>query len=150
MYSSRRGGTRIIPGVYGDANTQEPILDGDGKYIPNSTVISEADLWFSDGTFSTYAINSCDEVAVYDATVWRLREVTLSYTLPKKWISKVKLNNAEVSVVGRNLWYFAPNVPKYSNYDPVNNTFGNTNVQGIDYTGAPSTRRVAFNLSLTF
>jgi TonB-linked SusC/RagA family outer membrane protein len=145
-----RLGTRIIPGVYGDANTLQPILDAEGKYIENTTVISEADLWFSDGTFSTYAINSCDEVAVYDATVWRLREVTLAYSLPKKWISKIKLSNAEVSVVGRNLWYFAPNVPKYSNYDPVNNTFGNTNVQGIDYTGAPSTRRVAFNLSLTF
>ncbi|MBR6369696.1 MAG: SusC/RagA family TonB-linked outer membrane protein [Bacteroidaceae bacterium] len=145
-----RLGTRIIKGVYGDANTLEPILDGNEQYIWNTTAISEADLWFSDGTYSTYAINSCDEVATYDATVWRLREVTLAYSLPKNFIKKLRLANAEVSVVGRNLWFFAPNVPRHTNYDPIVNTFGNTNVQGIDYTGAPSTRRVAFNLSLTF
>ena len=52
--------------------------------------------------------------------------------------------------VGRNLWFWAPNVPKYSNYDPTSNSYGETNVQGIDYTSAPSTRRIAFNLKLTF
>jgi TonB-linked SusC/RagA family outer membrane protein len=148
--TENRLGTRVIKGVYGDANTLEPILDANKEYIWNTTVIAEADLWFSDGTYSTFAINSCDEVATYDATVWRLREVTLAYNLPKKFANKLRLSNAEISVVGRNLWYFAPNVPKYTNYDPVVNTFGNTNVQGIDYTGAPSTRRFAFNLSLTF
>ena len=145
-----RLGTRILKGVYGDANTCEAIKDAEGNYIWNTTAIGEDDLWFSDGTYSTFAINSCDEVATYDATVWRLREITLAYDIPKKLASKLKLQNAQVSLVARNLWYFAPNVPKHSNYDPVANTFGNTNVQGIDYTGAPSTRRFAVNLSLTF
>ena len=146
-----RLGTRVLKGVYGDPNTREPILDEKGNYIWNTTVLGEDQLWFSSNSgWSSFAINSADEVAVYDATVWRLREVTLAYELPKKLISKLRLSNAEISVVGRNLWYFAPNVPKYSNYDPVANTFGDTNVQGIDFTGAPSTRRVAFNLSLTF
>jgi hypothetical protein len=114
------------------------------------TAISESDLYFSDGTYSTYAINSCDEVAVYDATVLRLREIGLSYTFPKNWVKKIKLAGAEVGIIGRNLWFYAPNVPKYSNYDPIVNSYGETNVQGIDYTSAPSTRRVAFNVRLTF
>ncbi|MGN0189972.1 MAG: SusC/RagA family TonB-linked outer membrane protein [Candidatus Cryptobacteroides sp.] len=145
-----RLGSRILPGVYGDANTLQPILDADGNKIRNTTAISEADLWFSDGTYSTFAINSCDEVAVYDASVLRLREVVLSYKFPSKWMRKIKLAGAEISIVGRNLWYWAPNVPKYSNYDPTVNSYGETNVQGIDYTSAPSTRRFAFNLKLTF
>mgnify|MGYP003525188866 FL=1 len=145
-----REGLRIISGVYGDVNTLQPILDADGNYIQNTTTIQEDGLWFSDGTFSTFAINSVDEVAVYDATVLRLREVTLGYSIPKKYISKLKLNGAEVSFVGRNLWFWAPNVPKYSNYDPTANSYGETNVQGIDYTSAPSTKRFAFNLKLTF
>ena len=145
-----RLGGRIIPGVYGNPNTLEPYKDAEGKYIPNTTQIAEADLWFSDGTYSTYAINSCDEVACYDATVLRLRELTFSYQLPKPLLSKLKVAGAEVGIVGRNLWFFAPNVPKYSNYDPVSNSYGETNVQGIDYTSAPSVRRWAFNLKLTF
>jgi len=145
-----RLGSRIIPGIYADPDTLEPLKDDQGNYIPNTTQIAEADLWFSDGTYSTYAINSCDEVAVYDATVLRLRELTISYQLPKKYISKFNIAGVEVGVVGRNLWFFAPNVPKYTNYDPVTNSYGETNVQGIDYTSAPSVRRWAFNLKLTF
>ncbi len=145
-----RLGGRIIPGVYANPDTLVPYTDAEGNYIPNTTQIGESDLWFSDGTYSTYAINSCDEVATYDATVLRLRELTFSYQLPKKLVSKVKLAGAEVGIVGRNLWFYAPNVPKYSGYDPTSNTFGETNVQGIDYTAAPSVRRWAFNIKLTF
>lgn len=145
-----RLGGRIIPGIYANPDTLEPYKDANGNYIPNTTVLTESDLWFSDGTYSTYAINSCDEVAVYDATVLRLREVTLSYALPKSWVSKIRLAGAEVGLVGRNLWFYAPNVPKYSNYDPVVNSYGETNVQGIDYTSAPSVRRFAVNVKLTF
>ena len=144
-----RLGARILPGVYGDKDTLEPILDAEGHTIRNTTTLTESDLWFSGGTWSTFAINSADEVAVYDATVLRLREVNLSYQLPKKWMQAIHLQGAEIGVVGRNLWFWAPNVPKYSNYDPTINTFGETNVQGIDYTSAPSTRRIAFNLKLT-
>lgn len=149
--TENRLGTRIIPGIYADPDTLEPLRDANGNYIQNHTQIAEADLWFSDGGgFSTYAINSSDDVAVYDATVLRLREVTFSYQLPKKWISKIKLSGAEIGLVGRNLFYWAPNVPKYSNYDPIVNSYGETNVQGIDYTNAPSVRRFAVNVKLTF
>lgn len=145
-----REGLRIINGVYGNPNTLEPLKDAEGNYIKNTTAIGETDLWFSDGTYSTFAVNSCDEVAVYDATVLRLREITLGYSIPKRYISRLKLEGAELSFVGRNLWFWAPNVPKHSNYDPTANSYGETNVQGIDYTSAPSTKRFAFNLRLTF
>ncbi len=146
-----RLGARILPGVYGNIDTLEPILDANGNTIPNTTTLSESDLWFSDGgSLSTFAINSADEVATYDATVLRLREMSLNYTLPKKWTNAVHLAGAQIGIVGRNLWFWAPNVPKFSNYDPVSNAYGETNVQGIDYTSAPSTRRFAFNITLTF
>ena len=71
--------------------------------------------------------------------------------MPEKWFRKVRfIQGAELSVVGRNLWFWAPNVPRYSNYDPSVNTYGDTNVQGIDYTSAPSTKRVGFNVRITF
>lgn len=145
-----RLGGRILPGVYGNANTLEPVLDANGNTIKNTTTMTESDLYFSDGTYSTFAINSCDEVAVYDATVLRLREVALSYRFPNRLANKLHLSGLELSIVGRNLWYWAPNVPKFSNYDPVVNSYGETNVQGIDYTSAPSTRRFAFNIKVTF
>ncbi len=151
--TENRLGSRILPGVYGDPNTLKPILDENGNTIRNTTAIGESDLWFNPGTSSvhtTLAVNGADEIAVYDATVLRLREVMISYKFPARWMKKIHLSGLELSVVGRNLWFWAPNVPKYSNYDPTVNSYGETNVQGIDYTSAPSTRRIAFNIRLTF
>ena len=144
-----RLGTRILPGVYGDPTTLEPILLN-GKVIPNTTQLTESDLWFSPGEISSFAINSADEVAVYDATTLRLREVSLGYEFSSKSLKKLGINSLNLSLVGRNLWFYAPNVPKYSGYDPTANAYGASNVQGIDYTGAPSSKRYGFNIRVTF
>ncbi len=141
-----RTGTRIIPGVLGDADTQQPILDGDGNTIPNHIQLSENDLWFG----STFAINTMDEFSVYDATVYRLREVRVGYELPATWFSDIYIGSASISVIARNLWYLAPNVPEHTNFDPVLNTFGATNVQGIEHAAAPNVRRYGVNLRVTF
>jgi TonB-linked SusC/RagA family outer membrane protein len=141
-----RYGTRIIPGYYGDPNTLEPILDAQGNKIPNSTQISENDMWFG----NTFAINTMAEFSIYDATVLRLRELTVGYDLPRTWLEGTFVGSANLSFVARNLWFNAPNTPKHTNYDPAANVFGATNIQGIEYEVAPSVRRYGFNLRLTF
>ncbi len=146
-----RLGTRILPGILADPNTLEPLLDDNGNKIPNTIQMQENDLWFSpSGGGNTFSINSVDEVQAFDATVYRLSEVSLGYDLPAKWLRNTFLGSVNLSVVGRNLWYFAPGFPKYTNYDPGSNAFGSGNVQGIDRESAPSTRRIGFNARLTF
>ena len=146
-----RYGSRILPGYLADPSTKKPLLDGNGNKIPNNVQMKELDLWFSPGTsVSTFATNGVDEASVYDATTFRLRELSIGYQLPKSWLAKTFIGSATISFVARNLWYFAPNVPKYSNYDPTASSYGGGNVQGIDYTSAPNTRRYGFNLKLTF
>lgn len=144
-----REGTFIVPGVYGDTNTQQPILDNDGQPIVNTTQVMKNDLYFqtSGGSF---AINGSDEVSIWDATVVRLREVALGFDLPKSLLQKTPFGNVSISLTGRNLWYKAPNFPKGSNYDPEANSFGASNVQGIEYTTVPSVKRYGFNLRVTF
>ena len=146
-----RLGTRILPGVYANPNTLKPILDASGNRIPNTVQLSENDLWFaSASTAPTFAMNSVDEFATFDATVFRLSELSLGYDLPKQWLHKTFLGNVNLSVIARNLWHYAPGFPKHSNYDPGANSFGMGNVQGIDRETAPSTRRIAFNVKVTF
>lgn len=136
----------IIPGVYGDPNTHEVILDENGQKIENSVRMTTNDLWFGE----TFAMNGADEWSVYDATVIRLREISLSYALPKKLFDKIPIGSASISLTGRNLWFWAPHFPEYSNFDPEVNSFGATNTQGLEYTAAPSQRRYGINLKLTF
>ena len=146
-----RYGTRILPGYLGDPATKKPLLDENGNKIRNTVQLTESDLWFTPSSgVSTFAVNGVDEAAVYDATTIRLREVVLGYQLPKSLLAKTFIGSASISFVARNLWFYAPNVPKHTNYDPTLNTYGGGNVQGIDFTTAPNTRRYGFNLKLTF
>ncbi|WP_214073403.1 SusC/RagA family TonB-linked outer membrane protein [Mucilaginibacter sp. dw_454] len=142
--------TWIIPGVYGDPNTGQPILIN-GAEVPNTTRVTTNDLYFaSGGNSETFAINAASEWSVYDATVYRLREVTLGYNLPKKWIQKLPIGSLSLSVTGRNLWFYAPGMPKYSNFDPEVNSIGAGTTQGIDLSAAPTTKRYGINLLVTF
>ncbi len=141
----------IIPGVYGDPISGKPILAG-GKQVQNQTRITANDLWFSPNPTvgATFAINTPAEWSVYDATVYRLREVSLGYEFPKSLFRKLPIGSATISFTGRNLWFIAPNFPKYTNFDPEVNSFGSTSTQGIELSAAPTTKRYGINLAVTF
>jgi hypothetical protein len=63
------------------------------------------------------------------AAAWRLRELTISYSLPNNVMSKVKfIKRVTISAVGKNLFLFVPksNIwgdPEF-NYSATGNTFG--------------------------
>jgi TonB-linked SusC/RagA family outer membrane protein len=135
----------IIPGYYGDANTGLPILV-DGQKVRNTTAVSTNGLYFG----NTFAINSPTEMQIYDATLWTLREVSIGYDLPKVWFNKTPIGSANISVSGRNLWYFAPNMPKHTNFNPESASYGSSNVSGIELSAAPTTKRFGVNLRVTF
>lgn len=138
--------TVIIPGYYGDPNTGEPLLDPDGNQIPNITQVTVNDLYFGE----SFAINSAGEWNVFDGTVLRVREVSFGYDFPKSVLSNTPFGGIMLSVTGRNLWYNAPNIPEHTNFDPDVNGYGSSNVQGVEYTSAPSVKRIGFNVKITF
>ncbi|MEO7990329.1 MAG: SusC/RagA family TonB-linked outer membrane protein [Chryseolinea sp.] len=136
----------IIPGVIGDANTNEPVLDAEGNKIPNNIMIEANDLYFGE----SFGTGSADEWSMFDGTTFRLREVILGYTLPKSMLAKTPFGSVSLSITGRNLWYKAPNFPKYSKFDPETSTFGTSNAQGFEFDNVPSVRRYGVNLRFTF
>ncbi len=142
--------SRIIPGFLGDPNTGQPLLDDAGNKIPNTIQVTTNDLFFAAGGPESFFINASDENSVFDGTVIRLREVSLGYSLPAQWLDKTPFGSANISLTGRNLWYFAPNIPHSTNFDPEVNGFGATNTQGIEYAAAPQTKRYGVNLRFTF
>lgn len=76
--------------------------------------------------------------------------MALSYTLPQTLVKKLNLTNVTLSLSGRNLWFWAPNIPKYTNFDPEINSVVGTGTQGVETGGAPSTKRFGINLNVTF
>ncbi|MFK7048633.1 Vitamin B12 transporter BtuB [Flavobacterium columnare] len=143
--------TVIIQGYLGDVNTGLPIKDANGNQIANNIPISVNDLYFSPGTNNnTFAINSVNEASIYDGTVFRLREISLGYDFSDKLLKKTPFKSINLSLIGNNLWYFAPNVPKYTNFDPDVTSLGTSNAQGIEVSTAPTSKRYGFKINLTF
>lgn len=140
----------IIPGFLGDPNTGTPLLDDAGNKIANTIQVTTNDLFFAAGGPQSFGINGADEASVYDGTVIRLRELSLGYNLPTSILDKTPFGSATISLSGRNLWHFAPNVPHSTNFDPEVNGFGATNTQGIEFAAAPQSRRYGVNLKFTF
>ncbi|HTI12936.1 MAG TPA: SusC/RagA family TonB-linked outer membrane protein [Puia sp.] len=84
---------------------------------------------------------------VYDASFVKLREVTLTYSLPHSTIEKTKfLKGIDFSLIGRNLWIIHKNLP----YADPEDGLGAGNLQGYQSGSFPSVRSVGLNVKLKF
>ncbi|RFS19301.1 SusC/RagA family TonB-linked outer membrane protein [Chitinophaga silvatica] len=138
----------VSPGVLGDINTQTPLLDDKGNKIPNNVALSWEDHFFSSSMGP--GNGGINEGSVFDATVFRLREISLGYEIPKSILGKTPFGAATLSFSGRNLWYKAPNFPKYTHFDPEVSSLGVGNSQGYDNLAVPTTKRFGLNLKCSF
>jgi len=125
----------IIPGV----------LQSDGV-TPNNIPMPPSGFFFGNSIIGSNA----NDTGIFDSSRIRLREVSLSYNIPQSIISKLSIRNANISLVGNNMWFKALNAPKYSKVDFDRTAFGVSNGAGIDFLGGPSARRYGVNLRLTF
>ncbi len=83
---------------------------------------------------------------IYDISWFRIREASLSYNLPKKWLDKSPFGALEISVFGRNLFLNAPNYP---HLDPEQNALGINNAQGLEFNALPQMRSYGASLRVT-
>jgi TonB-linked SusC/RagA family outer membrane protein len=82
-----------------------------------------------------------------EKTSWvRLREATLSYTLPSTIFEGSIVRGLNVFVTGRNLWLSTA----YTGIDPETNLAGANNGQGLEYYNMPSTRSYNVGVSVRF
>jgi len=83
---------------------------------------------------------------VYDASYVKLREITLSYSLPYAKLKEYFIKGATFSLVGSNVWIIHKNLP----YADPESGLGSGNRQGYTVGSLPSTRDFGFNLKLNF
>lgn len=126
-----RAQTFIFPGVKADGS-------------PNDFQITASDVGFNNLYFFG------DEGRIFDGSTFRLQEVSLAYSIPRKITSKLGIKGASIAFTGNNLWYRALNVPKYVNLDTDNLGLGVGNGLGFEFLTGPSSRRLGGTLKLTF
>ena len=105
--------------------------------------------WSGSNSFS-YASAVVSDWAIEDGSYLRLSNVTLGYTLPENWSSKIGISKLRVYASGYNLKLWT----KYSGYDPEVSTSRSSAYSaltpGLDYSSYPRSRTFTFGVNLTF
>ena len=145
--------TKVFTGVFGYLNPLGQLVytDAAGNDLPSSAdpvvntnvVQTNMQAWMR-GNGSGFTGPS--EFYVEETGWVRLREVTLSYDLPKVVSSKVHASGIGIYFTGRNLWLKT----KYTGIDPETSLLGASNAQGMDYFNMPGTKSYTIGLKVSF
>jgi TonB-linked SusC/RagA family outer membrane protein len=84
---------------------------------------------------------------VYDAGFVKLREVNITYTLPSSIVSKMKLTDMQIALVGSNLWIIDKSLP---DADPESGLGSNAGSLGLSIGSLPTARNIGCNLTIKF
>ncbi len=144
LFTARLGGvatsyTQMFMDRYGVSKVTADARDAGGVFVNNGYIDAEA--------YYRVVANpngGLTQAYTYDATTVRLQELSLAYTLPRKWFrNKMKMT---VSFIGRNLWMIYCKAP----FDPEMAFSTGTYNQNVDYLMLPSTRNLGFSLKVEF
>ena len=151
LLDARKGGlfysgTKVSTEFNGTAATTT-INDRQPYVIPNSVTANG-----EKNTKETAAYNyfKATPASAYllDASYLKLRELTVSYSLPSKIISGTPISNVSLGLFAKNLFYWLPKENTFA--DPeVSGVGGNSDAQGVETSTTPSFRSFGVELKFT-
>lgn len=127
--------------IYHDGIRLEGVT-ADGQ--PNTKIIQAADYYFN---MFNDASSTWGAPAVQKNDYAKLRELVVSYTLPKGTAAKLRFQSLRLSLIGRNLLYVYRTM---KNLDPEAPMGGSWLKQGIDEGSSGATRSYGFSLNASF
>lgn len=130
-------GGYLVEGIYADGKSINGV-DVSGQ--TNQTYINPYDYYYKLSLWQ----EEIHEPFIYDASFIKLREVSFTYTLPTKLVTKFKLKGASLGIFGTNLWLIYSKVP---NIDPET-MLTNGNGQGYELYSYPNPRSIGFRLTI--
>ena len=83
---------------------------------------------------------------IEDASFWRLREVSLTYNAPQKWLGSLGVTRLSLTVSGQNLGLWTD----YSGLDPEINSIGQSNFSTQEFLSQPPVRSWKARVNLSF
>ena len=120
-----------------DPETGVPISDG----TPNEEAFYVSDVYSSLGY--VYAPNAYH---IYDGSFVKLRELSLTYSLPKSMLDKTPFQGIDISLIGRNLWI----IHKNTEYSDPEEGLSAGNFLGNQSGAYPAVKEYGFNVRLRF
>lgn len=144
LLSGRVGGvcysaTQANLDLYGVSENSAAARDAGGVLI-NGREWMNAQKWYQ----AIGSQSGLPQYYTYSATNFRLQELSIGYTLPRKWLQDKA--SMTISMIGHNVLMLYCRAP----FDPESVASTVNNYQGIDYFMMPSLRSLGFNIKLEF
>ena len=133
----------VVNGERADFVVDGVVASG-GGYVQNTKATSPRRYWDAVSGLGNLGIA---EANLYDASSIRIRNVQLSYDLPRKLLAKTPLQRARIGVSCNNVWLISSHL---NGQDPEAVFATGNNATGFEYFAPPTTRTFLFNLSLGF
>ncbi|MFH5883706.1 SusC/RagA family TonB-linked outer membrane protein [Halalkalibaculum sp. DA3122] len=161
----KQGGTlfsQTVGVLRRDGVVEETLENREGTFIDDGVIVTSRD---ADGNITgtrpndvpvqsmedfwgRYSSSSIHEGNTFPATYVKLREVSVSYNLPRRILQNTPISRASVGLTGRNLFLLYSEIP---HIDPETGLFGSaSNGQGIEWNNLPSVRSFGANVSISF
>ncbi len=118
----------------------------DGSFVENDIPI----LGTAQYSYYNHSTNTLMyENMVLDKTFVKLRELTLSYSIPKKLLGNTPIKGLELGVFGRNLLMWTPDTNNF--VDPEGTNYGNDLLSDFgEFSAAPTSRYFGGNIRIAF
>jgi len=122
----------VLEGVHEDGTPNTTVVHYYYKYLPNA------------GGWGKFVSTP----GILENTWVKMREISLSYTLPPKIIKRSGVfQNLMLTVTGRDLFYIYTTLPDKINPEGI---MGSGNAQGFEWASFPGTRSFIFGISASF
>lgn len=115
--------------------------DGAGGYVTNNVVVPAKA--FNQSSYG----NTIEESAIFDASYVKLRQMSIGYSFPSKWLKGSHIEAFKLSLTARNLAILFKNTP---HIDPETGFSNSNGEQGQEFGQIPSARSFGFNINVKF
>ena len=138
VFGTGSGGNYLVPCIYRtehiQINTLRYFYDEAGKSIPAiDKIYDKIDFWSSSAT-------------MFKGDYFKIKQIQLGYTLPRKWTSKIFIQDLRAFVSMDDWFVFT----KYPGFDPEAATTGSSTGRGLDKGTYPNAKKLMFGVNLSF
>ncbi len=156
QFSSRTKDVMAFVGISKETENREDqiwpnsvYLASDGQYVTNTSQKYHPYDYF------TNVIP--DGQHIVNAGYIKLREISLTYQFPAKWLAKTPFGSASLGLSGNNMFiwtksklFLGDKFRENVYVDPEQNSSGSSNAQGFEYSSNPSQRNYGIDFKFTF
>jgi len=136
--NTQTNGGVILPGIFANGTVNTNVVHYYYKYM-------QYGVWSSSSIGGSDWI---DRTSVLTDTWFKMREISINYTLPDKLVRRSGVfQAASLSLVGRDLFYIYSSLPDNVNPEGSN---GVGNAQGLEFASLPGFRSLGFQVRLSF